>query len=743
MAQALAAIHHANPKRLPFSLTLGSNGETSGLFLRYQPDFKHIVEDQIADAYPDAKLQRLRDSDFNPPEGSKTFVGELRLRPDIFPLKKPQEFEDRLKWAVVDPITGLLSAVKPAKNLKIASCIEIELRPAGRIRCRIAERIAKRLVSLFFSRHPFLTIVFARVLTSHHVLFRFVAHVASWLLAKRPRPHSVSESAAKDAIEKCNGTLFEACIHIIVSVSRLQDSRIKTARVKAHRKIREIAGAFGQFNPARLIGFELVRIRRVRKCIPRFPIRTSLLSTQDLSLLWHPPTELVRTEKMAVLESRQLEPPPTIPSREKEPDIAVLGRTAFRNRRDIFGIRPDDRRRHLAIIGKTGMGKSTLLERLIVSDIDAARGIALIDPHGDLADSLLMKIPKRRTNDVVLFDIGDRTYHIAFNPLSCRRPEERPLVASGVVSAFKKIFGESWGPRLEHILRNSVLALLETSGTTLLSLLRLLSDVSYQKQVVSRVCDPVVCGFWENEFAKWRSNFRAEAVAPVQNKVAAFLSNPILRGILGQPRSKLDLRCAMDGGQILIVNLSKGRIGEDASALLGALLVSSVQLAAMSRADVVEEDRPDFYLYVDEFQNFATDSFAVILSEARKYRLNLTIANQYLAQVPEETQAAVFGNVGSLLSFQVGSTDAEVLAEQFAWDVKPEDLNALPKFTAIARLLIDGMPLRPFTMETLRPTSQCSKQAQEPEVVRRTSRRRYGRRTGVIRSQIEKSFASV
>jgi hypothetical protein len=342
---------------------------------------------------------------------------------------------------------------------------------------------------------------------------------------------------------------------------------------------------------------------------------------------------------------------------------------------------------------------------------------------------------------VVLFDATDRDYPLAFSPLACRDTEQRPLVASGVVSAFKKLYGDSWGPRLEHILRNSVLTLVEIPGSSLLSLQRLLSDLLYRRSVTARLADPVLRAFWENEFGKWKPNFQAEAVAPILNKVGQFLSQPILRAILGQPRSTLDLRAIMDDGRVLIVNLSKGKLGEDASAMLGALLVTNFQLAAMSRAEIPEENRRDFFLYVDEFQNFATESFGVILSEARKYRLSLTIANQYLAQMEEATAEAVFGNVGSLLCFQVGAHDAETLAEQLGGDATEQDLLMLPRFTAYARLLIDGMPSRAFSMQTLAPRRSRSRDQRRADIIRRASRRRYGREAGDVAREIERAFA--
>jgi hypothetical protein len=318
-------------------------------------------------------------------------------------------------------------------------------------------------------------------------------------------------------------------------------------------------------------------------------------------------------------------------------------------------------------------------------------------------------------------------------------PDQRSLVASGIVSAFKKMYGESWGPRLEHVLRNALLALLEHPGTSLLSVSRLLGDAHYRAALVGRIADPVVRTFWQREFASWRPQYMTEAVAPVQNKIGQFLSHPVLRAILGQADSSLDLRSVLDDGKVLIVNLSKGRIGEDGSQLLGALLVTGLQLAAMSRSDVPEERRRDFYLYVDEFQNFATESFATVLSEARKYRLNCILSHQYLGQLDEPIANAVFGNVGSLLSFQVGASDADFLTAQLGPGVEPADLMALPKYAAYVRLLIDGLPSRPFSMRTVAPSTPRDA-AERFEIVRRVSRRRYARPVAEVSREIERAL---
>jgi hypothetical protein len=381
-----------------------------------------------------------------------------------------------------------------------------------------------------------------------------------------------------------------------------------------------------------------------------------------------------------------------------------------------------------------------LLQNLLAADIEAGHGVACIDPHGDLADSLLELIPRSRTNDVVVFDVGDADHPMAFNVLDCCDPAQRPLVASGVVSAFKKIYGSMWGPRLEHLLRNAVLALLEIPGSSLVQILPLLGDDRFRRSVIAQLKDPAVRRFWEREFAEMPARLRGEAISPVLNKVGHFISSPLLRNILGQSKSTLDLRAIMDEGKILIVNLSKGRVGDDASGLLGALLVTSLQLAAMSRADVPEAQRRDFFAYIDEFSNFTTDAFASIFSEARKYRLALTVACQFLEQLDEATRASLFGNVGTTVAFQSSQRDAEILAEELGGDLLPTDLLTLPKFQAYVRLLVDGRPSTPFSMRTLPPPQKTAAQ-QSAEITRRTSRHRYTRAVALVERELAAAFA--
>jgi len=317
----------------------------------------------------------------------------------------------------------------------------------------------------------------------------------------------------------------------------------------------------------------------------------------------------------------------------KREDITLLGITNFRGQAKKFGIKTDDRRRHMYFIGKTGMGKSVLIENMVIQDILNGHGVALADPHGDLVEKVLNFIPPSRINDVVYFNPSDYDYPIAFNVLENVDVTKRHLIASGLLGVFKKIWADSWGPRLEYVLNNAIMALLEYPGATLLGIMRMLVDKKYRDKVVKNITDPVVKSFWVDEYDKYPQKFQAEAIAPIQNKVGRFLSTPLTRNIVGQVKSSIDIRDIVDNKKILLMNLSKGRIGEDNSALLGAMIITKIQLAIMSRVDTPEEERNDFYLYVDEFQNFATDSFSNILSEARKYRLNLVIAHQYIEQL--------------------------------------------------------------------------------------------------------------
>lgn len=420
---------------------------------------------------------------------------------------------------------------------------------------------------------------------------------------------------------------------------------------------------------------------------------------------------------------------------EHEREITLFGQVNFRNTGKRFGIRTDDRRRHMYIIGKTGMGKTTLMENMFMSDVYAGHGCCYIDPHGDTAEKFIDFIPSDRINDVVYFNPADTAFPFGFNILETPSDDRKHLVRDGLMGVFKKIWPDVWSARMEYILQNCVSALLDYPGATLMGINRLLVDKEYREKVIDKIQDPVVKTFWVAEFTSWSEKYATEAIAPVQNKVGQFLSSSIIRNIVAQVRSTIDIRRIMDEGKILIVNLSKGRVGEDGMRLLGGMIVTKIQLSAQERQNTPEQERRDFYLYVDEFQNFANESFATILSEARKYRLNLVVAHQYMEQLDEKVQAAVLGNVGTMIAMRVGPTDAEMLETEFAPTFTPEDLVNLAKFQMYLKLMVDGVSTQPFSANSLPPIAKVT---DSQEKVLKVSRERYAEPRQVIEQKILK-----
>ena len=383
--------------------------------------------------------------------------------------------------------------------------------------------------------------------------------------------------------------------------------------------------------------------------------------------------------------------------------ITAFAETNFRNRRHRFGIKRADRLAHLYLIGKTGTGKSTLIANLAHQDLLHGEGFALLDPHGDLAEEVLRSVPVERQCDLIYLNVPDVSHALAFNPFESTGPAFRPLVASGLISVFKKIWAESWGPRMEYILRNALLALLDLPLSTLLDIPRLLDEPAFRRQVLAYVQNTQVRRFWLREYESYPVRFRAEAIAPIQNKVGEFLVNPILRNIVGQSKSAFDLRRVMDEGKILLVNLAKGKIGEDTAALLGGMLVTKIGLAALGRSNSAEADRRDFYLYADEFPSFTTASFAGMLSEMRKYHVGLVLAHQYIEQLDEAVRGAILGNVGTTITFRVGLPDALLLEKEFCPEFTANDLIKLPNYHIYLKLMIDGVVSKPFSAKTVPP----------------------------------------
>ncbi len=419
--------------------------------------------------------------------------------------------------------------------------------------------------------------------------------------------------------------------------------------------------------------------------------------------------------------------------------VVYFAETDSRNKRIKFGIKTKDRSRHVYVIGKTGMGKSTLLENLAIQDIQTGNGLAFIDPHGKTADLLLEYVPEHRMKDVLYFAPFDMDYPVSFNVMEDVGADKRHLVANGLMSAFKKIWVDAWSARMEYILNNILLALLEYPDSTLIGVNRMLADEGYRNKVVENITDPSVRSFWKDEFAKYGPRYMQEAGAAIQNKIGQFISNPLVRNIIGQPKSTFDIRKIMDEKKILIINLSKGRVGEANANLLGSMLITKIYLAAMSRADLNDDElakHANFFLYVDEFQNFANESFADILSEARKYKLNLTVAHQYIEQMTEEVRAAIFGNVGTMAVFRVGAYDAEVLEKEFSPQFVMDDLVSLGFAQVYLKLMIDGVTSKPFSATTLPPVPRPAKTFRKEIIA--LSRKAYARPRVEVEEDIKK-----
>lgn len=487
--------------------------------------------------------------------------------------------------------------------------------------------------------------------------------------------------------------------------------------------LRTLAGSFSTFqSDSNSLKFKepwgLKKKKFLDSCLKRsfeMAPANQVFNLDELASLWHPPGKLLSGIKnLAWTQTAMSEPPIDLPTavdldEADKKEINFFARTEFKNKVATFGIKKKDRRRHIYVIGKSGTGKSTLIANMAINDLRNKEGLAVVDPHGDLTEILLDYIPSYRINETCYLDPSDTDHPFHLNPLEVKNPAHRELVASNIVAIFYKLYSYSWGPRLEYILRNTILTLLETKEPTLIQVIDILTNKNFRSKVVESLESPVLKSFWVNEFEKMDEKTKSEAISPILNKVGQFTSSPTIRQIIGHYHSTVDLEEIMNQGKVLLVNLSQGKIGEDNAALLGAMIITSLQLAAMNRIRVTEEERKDFYLYVDEFQNFATSAFIKILSEARKYRLCLTLANQYIGQLGEELQKAIFGNAGTLISFVVGAQDANLMASEFGQIYKEENMVSLGMYQVALKLCIDNLTSTPFLANTL-PLPRCINQ---------------------------------
>jgi hypothetical protein len=673
-----------------------SMGSKIQFFVWTPRHLKDFVEGQIYAQYPDVVIQEGVD-DYARRELTHpvTLGTELVLtKDDVYPIKTFETFE-------VDPLAGITAILAKLEGNE-EMWVQILARPVDDSWHKKGLNAVNRLKS-------------GKAKTFGDALLDLPLHIFANLFRGLVAPPEEKKKDDKKKDDDKMSTGQKALVGAIEDKAALlgYEVRIRLAylgsdQTLARQRLQSILGGFKQFNTTNLNGFAPAKFSDSSDFIDQYRSRFFfshgyILNIKELASLYHLPHKNVATPNIAWTSTKASEPPGSLPTESNTPaeELSLFGVTNFRSQKVKFGIKRGDRGRHLYIIGQTGTGKSFLLQLLILSDLYQNFGLAVVDPHGDLATDIMKYIPEHRLKDVIYFNPADTNYPIAFNPMEVLDPNFKNNTSSELVGVLKRMF-ESWGPRLEYILRFTILALLDYPDSTMLGITRMLTDKEYRKKVVREIQDPVVKNFWLNEFASWNDKFANEAVAPVLNKVGAFTANPLIRNVVGQPKSSLNLRQIMDEGKILIVNLSQGLVGEDNANVLGALMVTKIQLAAMSRANVALADRRPFYLYVDEFQNFATDTFAVILSEARKYGLYLTVANQYIAQMPDTVREAVFGNVGSMATFRIGAGDATFLAKYFEPAFEAADLVKLHNQDVFINMSIDGEKTVPFSGRTLK-----------------------------------------
>lgn len=687
---------------------------------------RSFVEGQIYSQYPTVQI-RQADEDYvaHEFEHAVVYSSEITLTDnEMLPIKTFQNFE-------VDPLAGITGALAKLETTNEEIWIQILARPIEDDWHKASERWVKSIkagsVSLFSNGGGFRWLI--------------QALGALW----QPPTAESGITAVKELSDRDKTRISEAekkATKLGYQV-KIRLAYLGESTANAHLRMQAIVGTFKQFNSTNLNGFKMSKSSFKKEDLLKYRNRVFddagfILNIEELASVFHLPHTNVETPNVVWASSKTAEPPSKLPIITGNPaideNISAFGMTNFRGINHQFGMLRSDRSRHMYIIGQTGAGKTGLLALLALSDIFHNQGYAIIDPHGDFAVDNMRFIPGSRLQDVVYFNPADTGYPLGFNPLEVTNPNQKTNISSEVIGVLKRMFGESWGPRLEYILRYTILALLDRPSTTMLDITRMLTDKKFREETLSYCQDAVVANFWKVEFASWNEKFMAEAISPVLNKVGAFTANPIIRNIIGQPRSTFDIRKIMDEGKILIVNLSKGLIGEDNASILGAFMVTKIQLASMSRGDIERiEDRRPFYLYVDEFQNFATDSFATILSEARKYGLNLTVANQYISQMTDNVRDAVFGNVGTMVSFRVSADDAPILAKQFEPQFEPNDLLQMHNRNFVINMVINGEKAPAFNATTLKlPSPQMDNTGRIIE----NTRRNYSRNRADVEYEI-------
>lgn len=679
----LRALHRILPNNTHFSLEIASSEQFLRFYVVFPKHYKSVFESQLYAQYPEAEIEETKD--YLPNFEENYAIAEMTFKKSsIYPLNTYRNLSEDL----LRSLSAILSKTEVGEQV-------------------IIQLVLKRIGSKIWERGL------------RGIIFKMSGNKSK----ERDTPTSSYAKFSQD--------LYEGSLRIAYVV--------KDATT-ANSKLNVLLGLFkslkGEDN-------ELKR-RKLLLGNLRDSFRARLFESGDfwipaeVATIYHFPYKGAVVSNVVITTSKRAPAPDILPKEGlvKPEEVSFIGTTTYRNENKIFGTKRLDRRRHLYIVGKTGTGKSKLLELLLISDILGGYGCCLLDPHGDLAEEILKYIPQNRIKDVVYVNPADKDYPIGFNPLEPVEDYEiRQHLSTFFIAIFKKLFAASWNQRMEHLIRYITLALLETPDSNILGISRMLSDTSFRQRVIMQIKDPVVKSFWTTEFSVAAEQYSREAVVPILNKVGQFAANPIVRNMVGQKKNALNFEKFMDEGNIVILNISKGKLGDDNTALLGSMFITKIQQAALARAKIPEDQRRDFYFYVDEFQNFATEAFSSILSEARKYHLDLTIAHQYIAQLPEDVKATAFGNVGTLIVFAVGGDDATYLSKEFAPIFSPEDLISVNNREMYIKMSIDGKITPPFSARTLdvpKPQSDFTNQ------ILSHSRLTYGKNRVSVENEIRR-----
>lgn len=683
-----------------FTFEMTSYNQHIYFFTCIERRLKELIEGQIYAQYPFSEIEEVNDY-VKPSVLQAGFAGtELQLlRSDIIPIKTFKEFES-------DSLAGIFSVMTKAEEEE-QIWIQVFVEPIAddwKLNFIRSWKMKFNNVRLYFRIKNYFKLKSAKAMRE---------------MEKEAYKHKAEHHTYKTAIRM---------------------AYVSQTKEKAQQKLNVLIKAFLQFNTIDLNGFKPLRVMRIQNFLKQYEERRMPvgfhLSSLELASVYHFPHPDDVPHIVHVL-AKKAEPPRDLPREGAiaADKVSLFGITNFHNQNFKFGIKREDRRRHLYMVGKSGTGKSKMLELLIKEDILAGHGVGVLDPHGDLVDAVLKYVPEHRMDDVVYFNPADFEYPVAFNPLEQVPPELRVRVTIGFIDIFKKLFGNNWTNRLEHVLRYTTLALLDSPNTTVLSILKMLSDKNYRQKIVARIQDSVIKNFWVNEFAAWSEKFDNEAIMPILNKVGQFVSTALIRNIVGQSANKINIEHIMNGGKILLMRISKGNLGEENAALIGAMVVTKIQQAAMARTTIPEEQRRDFYLYCDEFQYFATDTFAEILSEARKYHLNLTMAHQYMGQLSHIIRTTAFGNVGTIINFRVGAEDAAILENEYTPVFKIRDIINLGVREFYIKMSVDGELRDAFSGRTLNVSSP--KENYSTEIIRR-SREKYARPRAEVEQDLKK-----